>query len=310
MPYYFAYGSNMDEEQMKERCPKSEVLGIGYLSGYKLGFTRFSEKRQSAVADILVSPDDNVWGLIYEVPEADMERLDHFEGAPDAYQRIYKKVYQYKSPTIEDMRQWFYMGNTKTKSDNHHKDPKNYKTVDCFTYEVAHKNFQVGPPTVEYMDKLTTPAVTHNFPDYYQEMLNGFMEDSRLKKRSSAIDLCVSLMDFIKSNQFQEKTRNTREWGGAELVITGNLKRKEELAQSHPNYIVVLTPYWKELSWLVKMIYSDENINWNFNHINKFHLFKEIGESAITYQSEQSKEDSSYIGICEAVLIKAYSLFT
>jgi hypothetical protein len=35
---YAAYGSNMDPEQMLERCPHSPVAGTGWLSGWRLTF--------------------------------------------------------------------------------------------------------------------------------------------------------------------------------------------------------------------------------------------------------------------------------
>jgi gamma-glutamylcyclotransferase len=39
MSLYFAYGSNLDVEQMKRRCPESKVLVPGCLRGYRLDFT-------------------------------------------------------------------------------------------------------------------------------------------------------------------------------------------------------------------------------------------------------------------------------
>ena len=45
MNYYFAYGSNMSYEQMKERCPDSKYVGVARLNGYKLDFTKMSTLR-------------------------------------------------------------------------------------------------------------------------------------------------------------------------------------------------------------------------------------------------------------------------
>ena len=42
MVYYFAYGSNMDEERLKERCPDSKSVGSGVLKGYKLVFNKIA----------------------------------------------------------------------------------------------------------------------------------------------------------------------------------------------------------------------------------------------------------------------------
>ncbi len=56
MPIYFAYGSNMCEEQMKTRCSNYKMIGVAVLLDYKLGFTKYSKKWDSAVADILKCP--------------------------------------------------------------------------------------------------------------------------------------------------------------------------------------------------------------------------------------------------------------
>jgi len=36
---YFAYGSNMNEEQMRVRCPDSQMQGIARLVGYEFYMT-------------------------------------------------------------------------------------------------------------------------------------------------------------------------------------------------------------------------------------------------------------------------------
>ena len=35
---YFAYGSNMNDEQMEFRCPDAEAVGTVCLEGYRLAF--------------------------------------------------------------------------------------------------------------------------------------------------------------------------------------------------------------------------------------------------------------------------------
>jgi hypothetical protein len=49
----FAYGSNMDWNQMRERCPSSRFVGIAVLRDHKLAFTRKSLKRGCGVADLI-----------------------------------------------------------------------------------------------------------------------------------------------------------------------------------------------------------------------------------------------------------------
>ena len=71
---YFAYGSNMCIRQMNERCPDNSKIGIGQLSGYRwIISTR-------GYANVVKSPDDDVWGVIYEISIQDEAKLDGYEG--------------------------------------------------------------------------------------------------------------------------------------------------------------------------------------------------------------------------------------
>ena len=40
MPLYFAYGANMDVEDMARRCPRSRPLGVARLMRHRLAITR------------------------------------------------------------------------------------------------------------------------------------------------------------------------------------------------------------------------------------------------------------------------------
>ncbi len=53
MPNYFAYGSNMSQDQIRARCPSHKFLCAAELPGHKLAFTRYSRKRECGVADIV-----------------------------------------------------------------------------------------------------------------------------------------------------------------------------------------------------------------------------------------------------------------
>jgi gamma-glutamylcyclotransferase len=77
---YFAYGSNMDWAQMKERCRSARFVGAAVLQSYRLAFTRKSLKRGCGVADAV--PDDGweIWGVVYEIDDLDIGRLDASEG--------------------------------------------------------------------------------------------------------------------------------------------------------------------------------------------------------------------------------------
>ncbi len=77
---YFAYGSNMDPTQMRERCVRSRARGAGFLSGYRLHFPRWSPRRKHAVASIEAFPGAHVWGVVYDMTPEDWACLHPFEG--------------------------------------------------------------------------------------------------------------------------------------------------------------------------------------------------------------------------------------
>ena len=76
----FAYGSNMNWNQMRERCPSSRFVGIAVLRNYKLAFTRESVNRGCGVADVIKEGGAQVWGVVYEVADLDVGKLDTKEG--------------------------------------------------------------------------------------------------------------------------------------------------------------------------------------------------------------------------------------
>jgi gamma-glutamylcyclotransferase len=71
---YFAYGSNLWRRQIVSRCPDHREIGAGLLSGWRWIITT------RGYASIVVSEIDYVFGTVYELSEADVRSLDHFEG--------------------------------------------------------------------------------------------------------------------------------------------------------------------------------------------------------------------------------------
>jgi len=80
MPLYFAYGSNMDEAQMKERCPSAKFRFVAKLRNHELCFPRKSLGRHGGVSSVGPYPPKVVWGVVYEVSEEDLNNLDSCEG--------------------------------------------------------------------------------------------------------------------------------------------------------------------------------------------------------------------------------------
>jgi gamma-glutamylcyclotransferase (GGCT)/AIG2-like uncharacterized protein YtfP len=84
----FAYGSNMDPAQMRERCPESDLSWfIAEARDWKLCFPRKSERRKGGVASIARGEGSSVWGVVFGVSDRDLLRLDKYEGVGSAYLR-------------------------------------------------------------------------------------------------------------------------------------------------------------------------------------------------------------------------------
>ena len=85
---YFAYGSNLSERQMKQRCPGAKRLFSARLPNYRLIFTGGSRTRNGGTATIRLQKGEQVLGGIYELDERSLLALDKHEGYPDVYDRM------------------------------------------------------------------------------------------------------------------------------------------------------------------------------------------------------------------------------
>ncbi len=77
---YFAYGSNMNWEQMQARCSSASFVAVARLADHRLAFTRRSVSRGCGVADAVPEPGHSLWGVVYQVPESELAFLDSAEG--------------------------------------------------------------------------------------------------------------------------------------------------------------------------------------------------------------------------------------
>ncbi len=88
--HYFAYGSNMNWEQMQRRCPSSQFVCVAKLPDYRFAIARHSRLRNCGTANILPERGNEVWGIVYNVSDDDLAALDAFE---DGYGRTSALVF-------------------------------------------------------------------------------------------------------------------------------------------------------------------------------------------------------------------------
>jgi gamma-glutamylcyclotransferase (GGCT)/AIG2-like uncharacterized protein YtfP len=148
---YFAYGSNLDWEQMKKRCPSAEFFCKASLPDYRIEFTRKSSILNCGVADIIWDENNKVYGVVYKIDEEDLGRLDKSEGyVPqrdiNCYKRIEVMIFE------EDNRE---------------------KPIIAFIYEVVKEEFGKYKPSKEYKNLILTGAKFWNLPKEYIKIIEN-----------------------------------------------------------------------------------------------------------------------------------------
>ena len=83
--YYLAYGSNLNVQQMKHRCPDAKPIGTAWIKDYQL---LFKGSKTGSYLTIEKAEKSKVSVAVWDISEVDERRLDAYEGYPNFY---YKK---------------------------------------------------------------------------------------------------------------------------------------------------------------------------------------------------------------------------
>jgi len=157
---YFAFGSNMDPQQMSERCPSHEVHGRACLPDFELCFPRRSPKRKCATAGFAPAEGEVVWGVLYELDERDTANLHRAEGY------VPGRAAGENRHNLEEIQVRL--------------DGLNGKAIAAFTY-VAYPDELGAEPSGEYMDHLISGAQHHGLPEAYLVRLVAIRESVTVK---------------------------------------------------------------------------------------------------------------------------------
>lgn len=151
--YYFAYGSNMNEEDLSKWCRehgyspiKPQEVKVAVLKDFKLVFNYYSKVRGCGVASVVPSRGDEVWGLLLKISSEDYQKIKEKEGCC----RVYKEV---DVDVVTDGG-----------------DVIRAKTF-MVAKELQSKEHQ--PPSAYYLSLLIEAAKKHSFPREYVERLKG-----------------------------------------------------------------------------------------------------------------------------------------
>lgn len=80
--YYLSYGSNLNIQQMKRRCPSARIIGTAVIPDHRLLF-----KGSKTGSFLTIEPAEgfSVPVGVWEVSDADEAALDRYEGCPIFY---------------------------------------------------------------------------------------------------------------------------------------------------------------------------------------------------------------------------------
>lgn len=149
---YFAYGSNLNPEQMNKRCPSNKFKCVALLPGFRIAFTRYSGYWEGGVADVMEDESSpGVWGVVYDITEGDLERLDVREGyRGDGMDNDYERC-----------------------GTNVFVDGDDAHALGVLLYVVAKKSEEEHLPSAKYMHQIISGAEHWGLPEEYLGLLKG-----------------------------------------------------------------------------------------------------------------------------------------
>jgi hypothetical protein len=149
---YFAFGSNLDTEQMRERCPAHRQIGVAVLRDHKLVFPIFSEVWNGGVASLQLSHGNDVWGVLHELNDEDLASLDRHEGfrGPGDAHNLYERQHV-----------WVELVRPEDGS-----VPRRVKAEAYFAHTA-----NPSAPSRRYMEAVLRGGLAHKLPDDYLAVL-------------------------------------------------------------------------------------------------------------------------------------------
>jgi gamma-glutamylcyclotransferase len=155
--YFFAYGSNMNQEQIVSRGARPVVIGVGKLPHHRLVFHGYSRIWDGGLETVVSAPGQEVWGVIYKLTVADWDRLDSWQDV-----------------RLDGTGTYFHF-------------PDRVKDTEGKTHLVLLYKKDIlrepQPPSREYLDVIVQGAVGRGLPAGYIEELR------RLEARPAAFDV-------------------------------------------------------------------------------------------------------------------------
>lgn len=154
MIHYFAYGSNMDKEDLDNWCRKWDYQIIEFidvklakLSGYKLCFNYYSSGRKGGAVNIMKDQNSCLYGLLIDINNNAKELISKKEGHPNYYRETKVDIETLDNRIVRDVL--------------------TYKVVE------SKEEKQHIKPTKEYLNLIIDNARKYEFPSDYIKFLES-----------------------------------------------------------------------------------------------------------------------------------------
>jgi hypothetical protein len=191
---YFAYGANMNPEQMRARCANPAALGPARLPGHALAFHGYDWLWDGGMATVVPVPGHDLWGVLYELGHGDADSLD-------AWQDI----------RLNGTGAYFHSPVTVFAPDG--------EGIEAVLYKKDLLG-RVRPPSREFVRFIRRGAEAHGLPDAYVAEIGALpcvaagyavprrRDEDREAVRSTACPDCTSLVDadgMLKEGAFGDE---------------------------------------------------------------------------------------------------------
>ena len=149
---YFAYGSNMNEDELKDICVTILRAQKAILRGYKIALTHKSSTREGGTLDIVPSEEGTVEGVLYQIPDTDKSKIDEKEGVNSgAYEPVIVDIEVMDGKTVKDV----------------------------ISYQVR-KKVNSSPASPEYKKSVLSGAKAHGLSEDYMISLQAVLEKKKI----------------------------------------------------------------------------------------------------------------------------------
>ncbi|KAH8286844.1 hypothetical protein KR018_002019 [Drosophila ironensis] len=166
--FYFGFGSNMLQERIHIQNPTAVRIGPARLNDYRLDFAFESNRWDGAVATIVHTPGDHLWGTLWEIDLSNLPDIDNQEG-------VHLGIYEARTVYVN-------LGNNSTPT-----PARAYlltKQPETNLYELERESIpESRQPSKTYLQCLVQGAIESSIPAEYVQRLKGIRHNARVVEK-------------------------------------------------------------------------------------------------------------------------------